>query len=508
MDNLISDILYRSAELYPAREAIVEGKRRVSYTKLLNMTQSLAYQLSCQGFSPGNHAAILLPRSTEYVVSYFAVLFCGGVVVPIGVELKPTEIHSDLQYCDVAAVITDRQWGVNLIQALRVGTLPLLRHIVLLDDGDEKLPFPYGAVHYHPLQENRTEIFPPKRRKTDDLALLLHTSGTTSHPKRVMLSHGNILSNVVSYTACLKLTDQDTVLISLPLHYVSSNTGQMLTHLALGGRLVLMGGRFIPSAFYSLVQQEGIVTFTGVPTTLLMLLKQGTIDQYDISSLRYICFAGSPMPKDKLIQLIETFPSVSFVQNYGLTETSPRITVLPPEDSVRKAGSIGKPIPGVKVSLLDDEAGPIKSDEVGEIVVNGPNVMLGYYKQPDETRKILRPEGLFTGDLARMDNDGYFYLVGRRKNIVISGGINIYPEEIEELLLNHPAVREAVVTGESHDMLGEVPVALIVLYSPDAASEEELLRYCSERMASYKVPRRIEFREQLDKTYNAKMKRF
>uniref|UniRef100_UPI004055FE64 class I adenylate-forming enzyme family protein n=1 Tax=Candidatus Electrothrix sp. TaxID=2170559 RepID=UPI004055FE64 len=441
-------------------------------------------------------------------VSYFAVLFCGGVVVPIGVELKPTEIHSDLQYCDVAAVITDRQWGANLIQALRLETLPLLRHIVLLGDEEEKLPFPYGAVDYHSLQENGTECFPPKKRNSDDLALLLHTSGTTSRPKRVMLSHDNILSNVDAYIACLKLTAEDTVLISLPMHYVSSNTGQMLTHLSLGGRLVLMGGRFIPSAFYALVQQEGIVTFTGVPTTLLMLLKQGRMEQYDISSLRYICFAGSPMPQDKLIQLTEIFSSISFVQNYGLTETSPRITVLPPEDSVRKAGSIGKPIPGVKVSLLDDEARATESGGVGEIVVNGPNVMLGYYKQPDETRKVLRPEGLFTGDLAYTDSDGYFYLVGRRKNIVISGGINIYPEEIEELLLNHPAVREAVVTGEAHDMLGEVPVALIVLYSPDAASEEELLRYCSERMTSYKVPRRIEFREQLDKTYNAKMKRF
>lgn len=510
---LISDILYNSAKRNPTGEAVVDGDRHVTYASLLGMSQSLARKLQEQGFSSGDHAAILLPRSLGYIVSYFAVLFCGGVVVPISVELKPPEIFSDMHYCDVSAMVTAGRWSEKLTQALAQSSLSLLKQVILLDsDGDDapsySLPNGQFEVNCHTLRPDGAGSFPQVKRREDDLALLLHTSGTTSNPKRVNLSHGNVVANVRSHIASLGLTVEDTVLIALPMHFGYCNTAQMLTHLYLGGKLVLASSRFVPVAFYALVERERVTTFTGVPTMLLMLLQQGPPTNFDILSLRYICFGGGPMPEGKLRQLIETFPHVGFVQTYGLTEASPRVTALPAEDTLRKLGSIGKPIPGVQVSLLNEHGEPVGPGEVGEIVVNGPNVMLGYYKRPEETQQVLRPEGLFTGDLAQTDGEGYLYIVGRRKNMIICGGINVYPEEIEEQLLNHPAVREVLVVGELHEMLGEIPVALVVLNPRTSITEDELLRYCAERMANYKLPRRIEFREQLAKTYNAKMRRF
>jgi len=505
---LIADILQKNAERNPTKEAIIDGNRRVTYTSLLNMSYSLAHELQDQGFSPGDHAAIILPRSIEYVVSYFAILFCGGVVVPIGIELKPTEVYSDLRYCDVSTIITVSQQSRTLVQTLKQGSLPHLKQLMLLYGHEKNLQVPYSKVKYHIPQPSGVKPSQQVPGHVNDLAILLHTSGTTSIPKRVMLSHDNILANVRSNIASLSLTDEDRVLIALPMHFGYCNTSQMLTHLYLGGKLVLMGPRFVPASFWALVQQELITSFTGVPTMLLMLLKQRMSNHYDASSLRYICFGGGPMSEDNLKLLLESFPHIGFVQTYGQTEASPRITALLPEDSLRKLGSIGKPIPGVRVSLVDEQGNSVTPGEVGEIVVNGPNVMLGYYKRKNETDKVLRSEGLFTGDLGYLDKEGYIYLVGRRTNVIISGGVNIYPEEIEECLLGHPLVREAIVVGEAHKMLGEVPIAKIVLHPKTLLSEDEILRFCSERLANYKIPRSIEFRESLSKTYNAKIQRF
>jgi long-chain acyl-CoA synthetase len=237
------------------------------------------------------------------------------------------------------------------------------------------------------------------------------------------------------------------------------------------------------------------------------LVQNPPAEQHAISSLRYVCFGGGPMPVETLRRLIEGFPGVGFVHTYGQTEAAPRVTALLPQDRLGRLGSIGKPIPGVSVRLLSDDGKIAAPGEIGEIVVQGPNVMLGYYKRPADTAQVLRPDGLWTGDLARMDADGYLYLIGRRKNIVISGGINIYPEELEECLLGHPAVQEVVVMGEPHDVLGESPVAFVVRKPGTTASAEELLQHCATRLAQYKWPSRIEFRDSLSKTYNAKIKR-
>jgi len=505
----IAEILYRTGSLHPDREAVIDGERRVTYGELLAMSYDLARVLRERGFGRGKHAAIMLPRSTAYVVSYFAILWCGGVVAPLGPELRPAEVYRDLVYCDVDLVITDECGSQVIDAALRVSPQSPGLHTVVIGDSAAaaaREPAHHGRTD-HRLQSGEATVEQPVSCDDRELALLLHTSGTTSRPKRVMLSHGNVISNLQANIASLQLTADDVVLIALPMHFGYCNTAQMLTHLALGGRLVLLPGQFHPVKFFALTQRERVTTFTAVPTMLLLIADYGDPVAYDLRSLRYICFGGGPVRLDRLTELIQRFPHSGFVHTYGQTEASPRVTALMPEDSLTKIGSVGKPIPSVQVSLLDDHGQPVQPGEVGELVVNGANVMLGYYKRPDETQAVLRPEGLWTGDLARMDDDGYLYLVGRRRNMIISGGINIYPEEVEECLLNHPAIREVVVVGEEHSLLGEVPIALVAPHDEGTVTADEIVRFCAAHLAGFKVPRRVEFRRELAKTYNAKIRR-
>ena len=340
----------------------------------------------------------------------------------------------------------------------------------------------------------------------DDVAIMLHTSGTTSNPKRVMLTHKNLINNVESNIASLNLSSIDKVLIALPMYFGYCNTAQFLTHLYLGASMVILDSVFLPKQFFQIVEREKITNFTGVPSMLLMLLDYRYADKYDFKFLRYMCFGGGKMPVEKLKELIEKYPSIGFVQTYGQTECSPRVTAILPQDALRKVGSVGKPIPNVEVQVFDENDNPLLQNEIGEIVVKGNNTMKGYYKQPEITRETIRSEWLHTGDLGYFDDEGFLYLTGRIKNIIISGGINIYPEEIEQLLLQHDCIEDVCVIGEEHQRMGEMPVAKVVLKADITAAE--LKQYCSQNLTDYIVPIRFDFVESLPKTYNGKIKRF
>lgn len=229
-------------------------------------------------------------------------------------------------------------------------------------------------------------------------------------------------------------------------------------------------------------------------------------NKYDMSSLRYLCFGGGVMPVHKLKQIISFFEGTGIVQTYGQTEASPRVTCLLPKDCLRKIGSVGKPIPGVEIDILDKNGVPVKNGEKGEIVVRGNNVMKGYYKHQDKTEQTIINGWLHTGDIGRVDEEGYLYIVGRIKNVIISGGLNIYPEEIEEILINYEGIKEVIVFGEKHDILGEIPVAKVVT-DGCYIDEGQILEYSKKMVDAYKIPKKIIFCEQLEKTYNGKIRR-
>lgn len=289
------------------------------------------------------------------------------------------------------------------------------------------------------------------------------------------------------------------------MYFGYCNTAQFLTQVYLGSSIYIYDGLFMPNVFFKIVQEEKITNFTAVPSILLMILNYRYHDKYDISSLKYIFFGGSSIPKQKLSLIMDKFSTIGFVQTYGQTEASPRITALLPCDAYRKLGSVGKPIKNVNVSIRDDAGNEVAQGQVGEVAVKGPNVMKGYYKREDITEQTIIDGWLYTGDLGFLDNEGYLYLTGRKKNMIISGGINIYPEEIEEILLLHQNVLEVCVLSESHPLLGEVPIAKIVLrdkqYVPD------FKKYCEDKLAAYKIPTKFYFVDELEKTYNGKIKR-
>ena len=491
----LSELLERQKE--NKKMAIKHGKKNITFKTWYNQSHRLS-QIVNEAIDKGSvNIALFLPNSIDFAISYFAVLFSKKIIVPIGTQSKGLEITSTLEYCEVDLILTSLQYGDYLKNCLSAYKYKVI--LLFIEDqsietinADEKFISKSDAI-------KNVEV-------VDDVAIMLHTSGTTSNPKRVMLTHSNLINNVESNIESLDLNEDDKVLISMPMYFGYCNTAQFLTHLYLGASMVILDGMFLPKKFFQTVQDERITNFTGVPSMLLMLLEYRYIDKYDICSLRYICFGGGRMPNEKLEILIRRFKTVGFVQTYGQTEASPRTTALLPEDALRKIGSVGLPIPNIKVSIIDETGIMVTSNEIGEIIIQGKNVMKGYYKQEIITSKTIVNGWLHTGDLGYLDDDGYLYLAGRKKNMIISGGINIYPEEIEEVLMSHPNVIEVCVIAEEHVLLGEVPIAKVII--KDRSFTDNYRAFCSDKLADYKIPMRFDVVEQLEKTYNGKIKRY
>lgn len=488
----LSDLLLRQA--YNNSTAIKYADISLSYSDWNKRSIKIAQNIKSKTSSDSLNVAIFLPNSINYAIAYFAVQFSDKVMVPIGIHAKEPEIINTLKYCEIDLIISDSE-HVKLLNGILSSYA--YRIFIFNIDSDDTISLnpnkePISKTDY--IQQNLSE---------DDVAIMLHTSGTTNNLKRVMLTHSNLINNVESNIQSLKLNKDDKVLISMPMYFGYCNTAQFLTHLYLGASMVILNGLFLPKLFFQTVQNERITNFTGVPSMLLMLLEYRYIDKYDISSLNYICFGGGKMPVEQLQNLLRTFKTVSFVQTYGQTEASPRITALLPEDALRKIGSVGLPIPNVIVKIISESGNASVSGEIGEVAIQGKNVMKGYYKQDEITKKTIVDNWLHTNDLGYFDSEGYLYLTGRKTNMIISGGINIYPEEIEEILMNHPNIKEVCVISEEHALLGEVPIAKIVL--KDSAVTDNYRDFCTDKLAYYKMPIRFDVVCQLDKTYNGKI---
>lgn len=478
--------------------AIQQGNRTITFREWYCKSEHIASIVNDILDNNSQCVGLFLPNSIEYAISYFSIMFSDRVIIPIGINSKAMEIISMIRYLEIDLMITDSASKSILIKALEDYDKKI--HIIVCDSNeiitlnDEKSLIEKTDC----LKQNNTD---------DDVAIMLHTSGTTSNPKRVMLTHTNLITNIESNIASLKLTKNDVVLIALPMHFGYCNTAQFLTQLYLGGKIVILDSKmFMPKLFFQVVEKEKVTIFTGVPSMLFMLYTYHYIDKYDFSSLRYILFGGGKMPIEKLKQLINRFTTVKFLQTYGQTECSPRVTLLYPEYHITKIGSVGKPIPNVQVRIVNDKDEVLESNQIGEIVVKGKNIMKGYYKNPELTKSIIRDGWLHTGDLGYKDDEGFLFLTGRIKNIIISGGINIYPEEIEQILQQHESVEDCYVYGKEDELLGEVPVAKVVL--SETINIGILKDYCSRYLAKYKIPTNFEIVDSLEKTYNGKTKRF
>lgn len=479
------------------KTAIKQGNKGITYSRWFTESMWIADVISNQITDISKCVAIFLPNSINYAIAYFSVLFSKRIIIPIGIQAKYPEIISTLEYCEIDMIITSTKY-----KGFIEDTLTKYNNKIFIYYIDE------DKINTYNQDKTFVEksLLPETNNNADDVAIMLHTSGTTNNPKRVMLTHNNLINNIESNIESLNFTVEDIVLIALPMFFGYCNTAQFLTHLYLGASMVILDDMFMPKRFFEIVQNEKITNFTAVPSMLLMLLGYRYWNKYDIKTLRYICFGGSKLPEEKLHEIINRFNTVKFIQTYGQTEASPRTTMLAHEYSISKIGSVGKPIPNVEVKIFDINDDELPTNEIGEIVIKGKNVMKGYFKQDELTSQVIKNSWLHTGDLGYIDEEGFLYIKGRIKNMIISGGINIYPEEIEEILLLHPKVADVCVVNKEHDMLGEVPIVNMII--TESVSIEEFVEYCSERMANYKVPVEFNFVDKISKTYNGKNKRW
>lgn len=470
---------------------LIHGEIVLSYHRAFSLVRDMSEMLVLNGAANQN-VAIFAQNSPEYIIAYFAIIASKSTNIPINVKLTDIEVKSELNYCDCNWIIAQSKYINRLMQIekeVKVGIIEISE-----DCNASIIKYPQNFV---------------QRINTSEVAVMLHTSGTTGKPKKVMLTHENLMANTYSNIKSLKLTKNDIVLVALPLFFGYCHTAQFLTHTRLGGTIIIYDQPIFTAKYFSnLIQKHSITCFTGVPTMLAMIDGFKYLGNYKLESLRYICFGGGSVSLDMLTSLMKKLPETGLVQTYGQTECSPRVTALLPKDSKRKIGSVGKSIPDVEVEIVKEDGELACTNEIGEIRVRGKNATPGYYKRRDETLKILKNGWLYTGDLARCDEEGYIYMVGRRKNVIISGGMNIYPEEIEEVLKGFPGIEEAYVIGERHELLGEVPVAFIVEKEATLKNHHDKLRkYCIQHLADYKIPVRFETVEELPQTATGKIKR-
>jgi len=478
----LASILRASAERSPEAPAVRLGDAELSYAELDDRSARLATLLREKGLEPGDRVGVMLPNVPEFPVAYYGVLRAGAVVVPMNVLLKRREIAFYLE-----------DSGAKLLLAWH-GFAGEAREGVAGADAElvEVEPAAFAAV--------LADLEPtPGIADTaeDDTAVILYTSGTTGKPKGAELTHANLARNaeISSRTTC-EVAEGDVVLGALPLFHSFGQTVGMNASLRVGACLTMVP-KFDPAEALETMQRDGVTHFYGVPTMFGALLHHPERESFDTSSLRNCITGGASMPVEVLRGFEQAFGAV-VLEGYGLSETSPVSSSNHP-DMERKAGSIGTPIEGVEMQVVDEDDNPVEQGEVGEIVIRGHNIMKGYWQRPDATEEAMRGGWFHSGDMARTDEDGYFYIVDRKKDLIIRGGYNVYPREVEEVLYEHPKIREAAVLGVPHDEWGEEIGAAVVLHDGEELTAEEVSAYVKERIAAYKYPRVVWFLDDLPK---------
>ncbi len=489
-------ILRESAIAHPDRTALVLGPQSLTYGRLHDYVQRFAGGLARLGVRRGHNVALMLPNVPHFTIAYFGVHYAGGAVVPLNVLLTADEIAYHLADSEAEALVV---WEGFLPQAeAAFARVPGCKRLIVARADPADLSAPEGAQSMSALIGGSEPVKVLPATMPDDTAVILYTSGTTGRPKGAELTHFNMFYNASYVGTRLMPLGADTVALTvLPLFH---SFGQTVMHNAVilgGGRIVMMP-RFDATAAFAQMQAHKVTLFAGVPTMYFALLNHPEADRYDLGSLRLCVSGGAAMPVE-VMRAFDAKYGVNILEGYGLSETSPvaSFNVL---GRPKKAGSIGIPIWGVEFELVDGEGKVVAGTGTpGEIRIRGHNVMKGYYNRPEATAESIVDGWFHTGDIATRDEEGYYYIVDRKKDMVIRGGFNVYPREIEEVLYSHPAIAEAAVIGVPDAKFGEEVKAVVALRPGQSASAEELTAYCRERLAAYKYPRIFEFMEALPK---------
>ena len=484
----IAERLSDSAAARPTHVAIKVDDTELSYTALDESAARVAGLLRAKGVQPGDRVGIMLPNVAHFAACYYGALRAGATIVPMNPLLKDREVAFYLGDSDAHALLAWHQFA----DAAHAGAEQARSECVLVEPGEfETLLERCEPAH---------EIVP---READDTAVILYTSGTTGKPKGAELTHGNILRNVEITVGLFRLHERAVMLGALPFFHAFGQTCALNSSVSVGARLTLIP-RFEAGKALEILERDQVTVFAGVPTMYAAMLHHPNARRTDTASLEICVSGGAAMPAEVMRSFEDRF-GCQILEGYGLSETSPVATFNRP-DRPRKPGSIGVPIDGVEIRLIDNHGGDVPPGDVGEIVIRGHNVMKGYWRRPDATAEAIDRAGWFkTGDLARADEDGYLFIVDRKKELVIRGGFNVYPREIEEVIYEHPDVREAAVIGIPHPELGEEVAAAIALKAGAESTPADLRDFVKQRVAAYKYPRHVWLLDELPKGPTGKL---
>jgi long-chain acyl-CoA synthetase len=499
-------ILQETAARYPAQPALSFYQKKITYSQLYSLVLKFTSALQLSRVQKGDRVAIMLPNCPQYVISYYGILTAGGIVT----QVNPMSVERELEY-----ILNDS--GAETIIVLdalyprvkSVQSVTKLKKIIVVSLQPSEQEFSPDSSFECFLSEGNDNILNVDFEPEHDVAILQYTGGTTGRSKGAMLTHRNILANVIQsyefFKNELKFA-KEKVLTVIPLFHVFGMTSCMNLSIYIAAETILLP-RFDLEEVLNTIKDEQPTTFPGVPTMYVAITNHPRAEEYGIHSIETCNSGSAPMPVE-LLRSFEKKTGSKILEGYGLSEASPTTHCNPPF-AERKPGSVGIGMPSTEYKIVDVATGTIEmpAGELGEVIIKGPQVMKGYWNRPEETAQTLRNGWLYTGDIAMVDKDGYLYIVDRKKDMIIASGYNIYPRDIEEILYEHPSVQEAVVIGVPDPYRGEDVKAVVVLKSGCSATEEEIIQYCRANLAAYKVPRHVEFRDQLPKTSVGKILR-
>lgn len=488
----LHQLLESAARSWPDREAVVQGKERRSYRYLDENATRLGNALVKAGIRKGDRVGILMPNSVPFLCAYFGISKVGGIAVPINTAVNGAGFPYILQDAGIRALLFD-----GSIRAMTPHVREALGGLAALFTDSASLPAFTGTPEAPAVLRSWDEVFqeesslaPGADLSPDDLACLMYTSGSTGRAKGVMISHRNIVANTRSILDYLNLTERDRMMVILPFFYCYG-ASLIHTHVAVGGSLVLENQFLYPNKVLDTMAEEEVTGFAGVPSSFAILLRRSSLRTRVFPRLRYVTQAGGSMAPSLIRELRQALPGVSVYVMYGQTEATARLSCLAPEHLESKLGSIGKAIPGVELKVLNEQGEEVAPGEVGEIVARGENIMKGYWNSPEETNLVLDERGLHTGDLGRVDEEGFLYVVDRKKDMIKSGSHRVSAREIEEVILSLPTVLECAAIGVPDEMLGEVVKAFVVPVNREGVDEAQIIRFCKEHLPPYKVPRML-----------------
>lgn len=493
---LVHDFLKNAAQTYPDRYAVWFEGAWFTYSEIDEKADKLAAYLTENGIKKGDRISLILDNSIDYVISYFAILKAGAVVVGINPEMPNSALSYQINNSDSKLIIIEQKYLDSLQKFISKWNGSI--KYILSQKKNQKAPFPALEQIY---ESEKTAI--PVRSIDQDLAEIVYTSGSTGKPKGVMLSHLNLVSNMRSIVKYLELTKKDRVMVILPFYYIYGKS-LLLTHFLAGASIVIDNRFTYPNTIIMTMKETKVTGFAGVPSTFSLLLNCSIINNTRIKSLRYVTQAGGGMAPSLQKKVAKAFFPAKLYIMYGATEAAPRLSYLEPKMLPEKWGSIGKPVDNVELAIVDEKGNKLPPGKVGEIAARGSNIMQGYWKDKEATDRVLVNGYYLTGDLGKQDNDGYFYVVGRKKNFIKTTGYKVSAKSVEDAIMAMQEVQEVAVTGVDDEQLGEAVKAYIKLHDK-SLNKDDVLQYLSDKLTKYEIPKYIEFVEKFPKNRSGKI---